>query len=74
VISTRDKTRANQSLNAFLRSTRRLSQSVKDVLENFQGRHRNLLETFEARADVMEKRWRRTAFFQGPSPIGSAIS
>jgi predicted GH43/DUF377 family glycosyl hydrolase len=25
------------------------------VLENFQGRHRNLLETFEARADVMEQ-------------------
>ena len=25
------------------------------MLENFQGRHRNLLETFEARADVMEQ-------------------
>jgi hypothetical protein len=25
------------------------------VLENFQGRHRNLLETFEARADEMEE-------------------
>jgi hypothetical protein len=25
------------------------------VLENFQGRHRNLLETFEARADEMEQ-------------------
>ena len=28
---------------------------LADVLENFQGRHRNLLETFEARADVMEQ-------------------
>jgi len=27
---------------------------LTEVLENFQGRHRNLLATFEARADVME--------------------
>ena len=27
---------------------------LAEVLENFQGRHRNLLETFEARADEME--------------------
>src|SRR5439155_15214072 len=28
---------------------------LADVLENFDGRHRNLLETFEARAIEMEK-------------------
>jgi predicted GH43/DUF377 family glycosyl hydrolase len=28
---------------------------LADVLENFQGRHRNLLETFEARADEIDK-------------------
>jgi len=28
---------------------------LAEVLENFQGRHRNLLDTFEARADVMEQ-------------------
>ena len=27
---------------------------LADVLENFDGRHRNLLETFERRADEME--------------------
>ena len=28
---------------------------LAEVLENFQGRHRNLLDTFEARADEMEE-------------------
>ena len=32
-----------------------LPRQLADVLENFQGRHRNLLETFEARADEMEE-------------------
>src|SRR5207237_5940749 len=32
-----------------------VATQLADVLENFQGRHRNLLETFEARADVMEQ-------------------
>jgi predicted GH43/DUF377 family glycosyl hydrolase len=31
------------------------ASQLADVLENFQGRHRNLLSTFEARADGMEE-------------------
>ncbi|MEJ0064267.1 MAG: glycoside hydrolase family 130 protein [Caulobacteraceae bacterium] len=31
------------------------ADQLDDVLENFQGRHRNLLATFEARADEMEQ-------------------
>jgi predicted GH43/DUF377 family glycosyl hydrolase len=30
------------------------ASQIADVLENFEGRHRNLLQTFEARADEME--------------------
>ena len=43
------------STGAGARSRRQLSAQLADVLENFQGRHRNLLETFEARADEMEE-------------------
>jgi predicted GH43/DUF377 family glycosyl hydrolase len=32
-----------------------VAQQLSDVLENFEGRHRNLLDTFEARADEMEE-------------------
>ncbi len=31
------------------------AQQLSDVLENFEGRHRNLLDVFEARADEMEE-------------------
>lgn len=31
------------------------AQQLTDVLENFEGRHRNLLDIFEARADEMEE-------------------
>ena len=31
------------------------TQQLTDVLENFEGRHRNLLDIFEARADEMEE-------------------
>jgi predicted GH43/DUF377 family glycosyl hydrolase len=31
------------------------AQQLADVLENFEGRHRNLLDIFEARADEMEE-------------------
>ena len=50
-----DKTRANHivervmSLNADM-----AAGQLADVLENFQGRHRDLLATFEARAEEME--------------------
>jgi predicted GH43/DUF377 family glycosyl hydrolase len=50
-----DKTRANHIVDRVLALDRETAASqLADVLENFQGRHRNLLETFEARADEME--------------------
>ena len=50
-----DKTRANHIVDRVLAldPTAATSQ-LADVLENFQGRHRNLLAIFEARADEME--------------------
>jgi predicted GH43/DUF377 family glycosyl hydrolase len=51
-----DKTRANHIVERVLALDHKIAASLlADVLENFQGRHRNLLETFEARADVMEQ-------------------
>jgi predicted GH43/DUF377 family glycosyl hydrolase len=51
-----DKTRANHIVERVLALEPKVAASLlADVLENFQGRHRNLLETFEARADVMEQ-------------------
>jgi predicted GH43/DUF377 family glycosyl hydrolase len=51
-----DKTRANHIVERVLSLDPKTAASLlADVLENFQGRHRNLLETFEARADVMEQ-------------------
>lgn len=35
--------------------TEAAAQQLADVLENFEGRHRNLLDIFEARADEMEE-------------------
>jgi predicted GH43/DUF377 family glycosyl hydrolase len=50
-----DKTRANHIVERVLALDAETAASLlADVLENFQGRHRNLLETFEARADEME--------------------
>jgi predicted GH43/DUF377 family glycosyl hydrolase len=50
-----DKTRANHIVGRVLALDPEATASqLADVLENFQGRHRNLLETFEARADEME--------------------
>lgn len=50
-----DKTRANHIVDRVLAlDTETAEQQLADVLQNFQGRHRNLLETFEARADEME--------------------
>ena len=50
-----DKTRANHIVDRVLAlDSEAASQQLAEVLENFQGRHRNLLETFEARADEME--------------------
>jgi len=51
-----DKTRANHIVERVLALDPKVADHLlADVLENFQGRHRNLLETFEARADVMEQ-------------------
>ncbi len=50
-----DKTRANHIVGRVLALDAEAAASqLADVLENFAGRHRNLLRTFEARADEME--------------------
>jgi len=50
-----DKTRANHIVDRVLSMAPELVVSqLNEVLENFLGRHRNLLQTFEARADEME--------------------
>ena len=51
-----DKIRANHIVDRVLAlDPEAVASQLADVLENFDGRHRNLLETFEARADVMEQ-------------------
>ena len=51
-----DKTRANHIVERVLNlDSKAAAGQLADVLENFQGRHRNLLETFERRADEMEE-------------------
>src|SRR5690348_211221 len=51
-----DQTRVDHVLERVLALDAQASeQLLADVLENFDGRHRNLLETFEARADEMER-------------------
>ena len=50
-----DKTRANHIVERVLALDPKAAAGLlTDVLENFQGRHRNLLETFELRANDME--------------------
>jgi predicted GH43/DUF377 family glycosyl hydrolase len=50
-----DKSRANHIVERVLAlDSDSVAAQLADVLENFQGRHRNLLDTFEARADEME--------------------
>ena len=51
-----DKTRANHIVERVLNlDPQGAASQLADVLENFEGRHRNLLETFERRADEMEE-------------------
>jgi predicted GH43/DUF377 family glycosyl hydrolase len=51
-----DKTRANHIVDRVLAlDPEAAANQLADVLVNFLGRHRNLLETFEARADEMEE-------------------
>ncbi len=59
-----DKTRANHIVDRVLALDPRTAASqLAEVLENFQGRHRNLLATFEARADEMEEAFAAHATF-----------
>ena len=59
-----DKTRANHIVDRVLALDPETAASqLADVLDNFEGRHRNLLEIFEARADEMEKRFAAHASF-----------
>ena len=68
-----DKTRANHIVERVLAlDSKAAASQLADVLENFQGRHRNLLETFEPRADEMEEALRRTALFPRYSASSSA--
>src|SRR6266700_211577 len=51
-----DKMRANHIVDRVLAlDSEAVAAQLADVLENFQGRHRNLLERFEARAEEMEQ-------------------
>ena len=51
-----DKTRANHIVGRVLRLDPEIAaQQLSDVLDNFEGRHRNLLQIFETRAAEMEE-------------------
>lgn len=51
-----DKTRANRIVDRVLGLDPQMAASLlAEVLENFRGRHRNLIEIFEARADEMDE-------------------
>jgi predicted GH43/DUF377 family glycosyl hydrolase len=51
-----DKIRANHIVERVLRlDSDAAAQLLRDVLDNFEGRHRNLLDIFEARAADMEE-------------------
>ena len=59
-----DKTRANHIVDRVVAlDAASVADLLAEVLENFIGRHRNLLETFESRADEME------AAFTGHPPF-----
>ncbi len=59
-----DKTRANHIVDRVLGlDPETAANLLVEVLENFQGRHRNLLEIFEARADEMEDAFASHATF-----------
>jgi predicted GH43/DUF377 family glycosyl hydrolase len=50
-----DKTRANEIVDRVLSlDATATTDQLKDILDNFEGRHRNLLRQFELRADAME--------------------
>jgi predicted GH43/DUF377 family glycosyl hydrolase len=55
-LNSTDKVRANHIVGRVLRlDAEAAAEQLIDVLETFEGRHRNLLNIFEARADEMEE-------------------
>ncbi len=54
-LNPRDKTRANEIVDRVLSlDPTATANQLRDILANFDGRHRNLLRQFELRADAME--------------------
>jgi len=59
-----DKMRANHIVDRVLAlDSEAIASQLADVLDNFLGRHRNLLEKFEARADEMEEAFAKHGVF-----------
>jgi predicted GH43/DUF377 family glycosyl hydrolase len=59
-----DKMRANHIVERVLAlDSETVASQLAEVLDNFLGRHRNLLEKFEARADEMEEAFARHGAF-----------
>lgn len=59
-----DKTRANHIVDRVLALDPEVAAvQLAEILENFQGRHRHLLRTFELRADEMEAAFARHSRF-----------
>lgn len=59
-----DRSRANNIVERVLSLDDQATASqLSDILENFEGRHRNLLRVFEARADAMEEAFTGHAAF-----------
>ena len=59
-----DRTRANHVVDRVLGlDAKAAADQLAEVLKNFEDRHRNLLETFEARADDMENAFAAHAAF-----------
>lgn len=54
-LNPRDKTRANEIVDRVLSLDQATTaDQLRDILHNFEGRHRDLLRQFELRADAME--------------------
>ncbi|EHS49616.1 glycosidase related protein [Rhizobium sp. PDO1-076] len=54
-LNPRDKSRANEIVDRVLSlDPAATANQLRDILANFEGRHRNLLRQFELRADAME--------------------
>src|SRR5712671_4565939 len=63
-LSAIDKTRANHIVDRVVTlDPETAANQLAEVLENFEGRHRNLLQIFEARADEMQEAFAAHATF-----------